>query len=98
MNWSCPVCKNNFSIKDSMQRHMSSKHSNPGFILFGDMFNSREKCQRFLFIHPFTWMVAGTTGSEKTAWVQSLLQQAQTVIDPHWRELSGVTHNGNRIT
>ena len=82
MNWSCPVCENIFSRKDSMQRHMSSKHNNPGFILFGGMFNSREKCQRFHFIHPFTCMVAGMTGSGKTAWVQTLLQQAQTVIDP----------------
>ena len=27
-------------------------------------------------------MVAGMTGSGKTAWVQTLLQQAQNVIDP----------------
>ena len=30
---------------------------------------------------PFTCMVAGMTGSGKIVWVQSLLQQAQTVID-----------------
>ena len=65
-----------------MQRHMSSKHKNPSFTPFGGMFNSREKCQRFHFIHPFTCMVAGMIGSGKTAWVQTLLQQAQTVIDP----------------
>ena len=65
-----------------MQRLMSSKHNNPGFIPFGGMFNSREKCQRFHFIHPFTCMVAGMTGSGKTVWVQTLLQQAQNVIDP----------------
>ena len=39
MNWSCPVCENNFSMKDSNQRHMSSKQNNPGFIPFGGMFN-----------------------------------------------------------
>ena len=82
MNWSSPVCENNFSRKDSMQRHMSSKQNNRGFIPFGGMFNSREKCQRFQFIHPFTCMVAGMTGSGKTAWVQTLLRQAQNVIDP----------------
>ncbi len=42
---------------------------------------SAERCQRFQFEHPFTCMVAGMTGSGKTVWVQSLLQQAQTVID-----------------
>ena len=65
-----------------MQRHMSRKHNNSGFIPFGDMFNSREKYQRFQFLHPFTCMVAGTTGSGKTGWVQTLLQQVQNVIDP----------------
>ena len=82
MNWSCPVCENNFSRKDNMQRHVSSKHNNPGFTTFGGMVNSQEKCQRFQFIHPFTCMVAGMTGSGKIAWVQTSLQQAQNVIDP----------------
>ena len=41
-----------------------------------------EKCQPFHFVHPFTCMVAGMTGSGKTVWVQSLLQQAQNVIEP----------------
>ena len=42
---------------------------------------SQEKCQRFQLVHPFTCMVAGMTGSGKTVWVQSLLQQTHTVID-----------------
>ena len=42
---------------------------------------SQEMCQRFQLVHPFTCMVAGITSSGKTVWVQSLLQQAQTVID-----------------
>ena len=61
---------------------MSSKHNNPSFTPFGGMLNSREKCQRFHFIHSFTCMVVGMTVSGKTAWVQTLLQQAQNVIDP----------------
>ena len=64
MNWSCPVCENNFSRKDNMQRHMSSKHNNPGFTPFGGMFNSREKSQRFHFIHPFTCMAADRFGKD----------------------------------
>ena len=79
MSWSCPVCQKNFSRKDNLQRHMNSKHSNSDFVPVIPM--SQEKCQRFQLVHPLTCMVAGMTGSGKTVWVQSLLQQAQTVID-----------------
>ena len=58
---------------------MNSKHSNSNFAPVIPM--SQEKCQRFQLVHPFTCIVAGMTGSGKTTWVQSLLQQAQTVID-----------------
>ena len=58
---------------------MNSKHSDSNFGPVIPM--SQEKYQRFQLVHPFTCMVAGMTGSGKTVWVQSLLQQAQTVID-----------------
>ena len=58
---------------------MNRKHSNSNFAPVIPM--SQEKCKRFQLVHPFTCMVAGMTGSGKTVWVQSLLQQAQTVID-----------------
>ena len=58
---------------------MNSKNSDSNFAPVIPM--SHEKCQRFQLVHPFTCMVAGMTGSGKTVWVQSLLQQAQTVID-----------------
>jgi len=38
---------------------------------------STEKCERFRFMHPFTCTVAVMTGSGKTVWVKSFLQQAQ---------------------
>ena len=57
-------------------------HNNPGFFPFRGMFNSREKCQQFHFIHPLTCIVAGMTSSGKTAWIQTLLQQAPNIIDP----------------
>ena len=79
MSWSCPVCEKDFSRKDNLQRHMNRKHNNFNFAPVIPM--SQEKCQRFQLVHPFTCMVAGMTGSGKTVWVQSLLQQAQTVID-----------------
>ena len=34
MNWNCPVCQKDFSWKDNMQRHMSSKHSESDFTPF----------------------------------------------------------------
>ena len=67
-----------FSRKDSMKRHMNSKHSDSNFAPIIPM--SQEKCQWFQLIHPFTCMVAGMTCSGKTVWVKLLLQQAQTVI------------------
>ena len=79
MSWSCPRCEKSFSRKDSMKRHMNSKHSDSNFAPIIPM--SQEKCQWFQLIHPFTCMVAGMTGSGKTVWMQSLLQQAKTVID-----------------
>ena len=82
MSWSCPHCKKSFSRKDSMQRHMNDRHSNPGyFVPFNVMPYSTGKCQRFQFEHPFTCMVAGMTGSVKTVWVQSLLKQANRMIN-----------------
>ena len=62
---------------------MSHKHSESrNFTPFKAVPFSPEKCQRFHFVHSFTCMVAGMTGSGKTVWVQSLLQQAQNVIEP----------------
>ncbi|KAL9980667.1 hypothetical protein ACROYT_G009280 [Oculina patagonica] len=65
-----------------MQRHMSSKHSTSGVPPFQALSVSPEKCQRFHLEHPFTCMVAGMTGSGKTMWVKSLLQQAHKTIHP----------------
>ena len=79
MSWSCPVCQKDYSRKDNMQRHMNGKQSNSNFPPVRSM--AQEECQRFQLVHPFTCMVAGMTGSGKTVWVQSLLQQTQTVID-----------------
>ena len=61
------------------RRLMNSKHSDSSFAPVIPM--AQEKCQRFQLVHPFTCMVVRMTGSGKTVWVQSLLPQAQTVID-----------------
>ena len=59
------------------------KHRNAGitpFQIVPTVFS--QKCQWFLFEHPFTSMIAGITGSRKTAWLRSLLQQASETIYP----------------
>ena len=82
MNWFCSVCEKSFSRKDNMQRHVMSEQRNAGLTPFQTVPMFSEKYQRFHFEHPFTSMIAGMTGSGKTAWVRSLLQQASEAIYP----------------
>ena len=84
MSLFCSVCEKSFSRKDSMQRHVMSKHRNAGPMITPiqtvPIFS--QKCQWFRFEHPFISMIAEMTGSGKTAWVRSLLQQASETIYP----------------
>ena len=61
MSWFSSVCEKSFSRKDGMQRHLMSKHCNA----FQTVPMYSQKCQRLRFQHPFTSMIAGTTGSGK---------------------------------
>ena len=83
MSWFCSVCEKSFSRKDNMQRHVMSKHRNAGLTPFQTVPIFSQKCQRFRFEHPFTSMIAGMTGSGKTApegivWCYSQWQPAYT--------------------
>lgn len=80
MSWLCSFCDKSFSIKYNMQRHLISKYRNASLTPFHTVSMPLQNCQRFCFEHPFTCMVAGMTGSGKTAWVPSLLQQASEGI------------------
>ena len=82
LSWFCSVCEKSVSRKDNMQRHVMSKHRNASLTPFQTVPMFSQKCQRFRFEHPFTSMIAGMTGSGKTAWVRSLLQQASETIYP----------------
>ena len=82
MSWFCSVCEKSFSRKDSMQRRVMSKHRNAGLTPFQTVPIFSQKCQRFRFEHPFISMIARTTGSGKTAWVRSPLQQSSETIYP----------------
>ena len=80
MSWFCSVCEKSFSRKDSMQRHVLSTHRNAGLTPFQTVPMFSQKCQRFRFEHPFTSMIAGMTGSGKTAWVRSLFVVVVVVV------------------
>ena len=79
----CSVCEKSFSRNDNMQRQVMFKHHHAGLTSISNSSNVfTEMSQRFRFEHPFTSMIAGMTGSAKTAWVRSLLQQASETIYP----------------
>ena len=59
MSWFCSVCEKSFSRKDTMQRHLMSKHRNVGLTPFQTVPFS-QKYQQLQFEHPFTSMIAGT--------------------------------------
>ena len=80
MCWFCSVCEKSCSRKDSMQRHVMSKHRNAGPTPFQTVPISSQKCHRFRLEHPFTSIIPGMTGSGKTAWVRSLFYQASETI------------------
>ena len=82
MSWFCSICEKSFRRKDSMQRHVMSKHRNAGLTPFQTVPIFSQKCQQLRFEHPFTSMIAGIAGSGKTAWVRSLMQQASETIYP----------------
>ena len=65
-----------------MQRHLISTHRKAGLNPFQTVPMFSQKCQRFRFEHPFTYIINGMTVSGKTAWVRSLLQQASDTIYP----------------
>ena len=76
MSWLSSVCQKSLSRKDSMQRHVMSKHRKADLTPFQAFPVFSQKCQRFRFEHPFNSTTTAMTGSGKTAWALSLLQQA----------------------
>ena len=63
-----------------MQRHTNSKHNSVSLTQVQTMPTFTQKCPQFRFQHPFTSIISGMTGSGKTFWVQSLLQQSSQAI------------------
>ena len=94
MSWFCSVCEKSFSRKDSMQRHVMSKHHNVGLTPFQTVPFS-QKCQRFRFEHPFTSMIAGMTVSEKRPGFDLYYNKLQRQFTLPRRGLFGVIHNGS---
>ena len=87
MSWFCSVCEKSFSGKDSMQRHVMSKHHNVGLTPFQTVPFS-QKCQRFRFEHPFTSMITWPG-------LDLYCNKLQRQFTLPRRGLFGVIHNGS---
>ena len=80
----------NFFPVQIVCRHIHTKHS---IVTSGGLSKQPEikshhvvlqekHCEPFKLLHPFTCMVVGMTGSEKTVWVQKFMEHAQQTIQP----------------
>ncbi len=76
MSFLCNICAKAFSTRGNLRRHTlnihGNVHSKPVKIVTGST----------VLQHPFTCIVAGCTQSGKTVWVKTLLENAQTTINP----------------
>ena len=83
----CPVCFKSFSRSDVMKRHLKHLHKStdpksPPHLMSGDGILPESPLPNLILQHPFTMLVAGPTGSGKTMWVKTLLENVQTMISP----------------
>jgi hypothetical protein len=79
MSYECDICGKTFANASNLLRHKKVVHA----------YGTRNLGQQTLTVngvtviqHPFTCIVAGCTQSDKTVWVKSLLENAQTTISP----------------
>jgi hypothetical protein len=77
-------CGNPFSRADALNRHMKSqRHREQANMWPPGIPDSRQLAmirEDFVCMHPFTMIIAGPTGSRKTRWVKTLLENKQ--IEP----------------
>ena len=79
MSYECDICGKTFANASNLLRHKKVVHA----------YGTRNLGQQTLTVngvtvmqHPFTCIIAGCTQSDKTVWVKSLLENAQTTISP----------------
>ena len=78
MSHSCTVCNKSFSTSSNRSRHQNTAHE-PGTPSQSSVVVNGSSVMQ----HPFTCIVAWCTQSGETAWVKSLLENAQKTIIPH---------------
>ena len=81
--FNCYVCGEFFTRQFSLKRHMKRKHAQPNV----ESMKENPKNHRFtenslMLRHPFTMMVAASTGGGKTWLVKNLLENRQQWISP----------------
>ena len=82
--YSCYYCQKKFTRDDNLKRHMKSQHGG-GNKKHSDSNQKSEmdsQLRQFVLRHPFTMMVAASTGGGKTWFVKNLLENREQWISP----------------
>ena len=76
----CPECGASYSRRNDMERHRHRKHLSTIPPHMASKYD--DACGPFQLIAPFTGIISAMTGAGKTVWVQHLLENADTMINP----------------
>ena len=82
--YSCYSCQKKFTRDDNLKRHMKSQHGG-GNKKHSDSNQRSEmdsQLRQFVLRHPFTMMMAASTGGGKTWFVKNLLENREQWISP----------------
>ena len=81
--FNCYVCGEFFTRQFSLKRHMKRKHAEPNVESMKENPKNHQFTENGLMLrHPFTMMVAASTGGRKTWLVKNLLENRQQWISP----------------
>ena len=81
--FNCYVCGEFFNRQFSLKRHMKRKHAQPNVESMKENPKNHQFTENGLMLrHPFTLMVAASTGGGKTWLVKNLLENRQQWISP----------------
>ena len=97
MSWLCSVFEKSFSRKDSMQRHVMSKHHNVGLTPFQTVPIFSQKCQRFRFEHLSPPWLPEWPGPEKRPGFDRYCNKLHRPFTLPQRGSFGVIQNGTFV-
>ena len=82
--YSCYYCQKKFTRDDNLKRHIKSQHggSNKKHSNSNQKSEMDSQLRQFVLRHPFTMMVAASTGGGKTWFVKNLLENREQWISP----------------